>query len=232
MISKALIELGDRTSHSFPAISKYIESNYPVPSNLSRFLRIAIKRLLGENYLVKDKASYKLSKDAKTQLKKRTKKVSSSSSPSKPTRSKPKEKESSVKKRKSTTSDSSTSNKKKEAVKPLTKKSRSVSKVSAVSSSETTVDGEITLPRPFGLKADQTHIWQYFDKIWKNYDNAASETCEDVYQKYLANRGDTDVRAVHSGQWEYQVDFMAMKQTNIQHENHTVRNIRRVKLNS
>jgi len=52
---------------------------------------------------------------------------------------------------------------------------------------------------------------------------------EDVYQNYLSNRGDTDVRAVKSGQWEYQVDFMAMKQTNIQHDNHTVRNIRRVK---
>jgi len=51
-----------------------------------------------------------------------------------------------------------------------------------------------------------------------------------VYQKYLENRGDTDVRAVKSGQWEYMVDFMAMKQTNIQHENHTIRNIRRVKI--
>jgi len=56
----------------------------------------------------------------------------------------------------------------------------------------------------------------------------ASETVEEVYQGYLANRGNSDVRAVKSGQWEYMVDFMALKQTNIQHENHTIRNIRRV----
>jgi len=69
------------------------------------------------------------------------------------------------------------------------------------------------------------------DKAWKNYDAKASDVVEEVYQKYLANRGDTDVRAVKSGQWEYMVDFLAMKQTNIQHENHTVRNIRRTKVN-
>jgi len=80
--------------------------------------------------------------------------------------------------------------------------------------------------KPEGLKGD--HLWQYQDGHWKNYDVEASNTVEEVYQGYLANRGDTDVRAVHSGQWEYMVDFMAMKQTNIQHENHTVRNIRRV----
>jgi len=51
---------------------------------------------------------------------------------------------------------------------------------------------------------------------------------EEVYQNYLANRGDTDVRAVKSGTWEYQVDFLGMKQMNIVHDNHTVRNIRRV----
>jgi WWE domain len=50
-----------------------------------------------------------------------------------------------------------------------------------------------------------------------------------VYLSYLENRGDTDVRAVKSGQWEYMVDFAAMKQTNLQHQAHTVRDIRRVK---
>jgi len=71
-------------------------------------------------------------------------------------------------------------------------------------------------------------VWQYSDGSWKNYEVGASDTVEKVYQGYLANRGDTDVRAVKSGQWEYMVDFQAMKQTNIQHENHTVRSIRRV----
>jgi len=74
------------------------------------------------------------------------------------------------------------------------------------------------------------HFWQYQDSAtqWKNYDEKASDTVEEVYLNYLSNRGDTDVRAVKSGQWEYMVDFMALKQTNIQHENHTVRNIRRL----
>ena len=36
------------------------------------------------------------------------------------------------------------------------------------------------------------------------------------------------MRAVKSGEWEYMVDFMAMKQTNLLHSNHTIRNIRRV----
>jgi len=79
---------------------------------------------------------------------------------------------------------------------------------------------------PEGLKHD--HVWQYKEGTWKTYAAEASNVVEQVYQNYLSNRGDTDVRAVKSGQWEYMVDFMAMKQTNIQHENHTVRDIRRI----
>jgi hypothetical protein len=78
------------------------------------------------------------------------------------------------------------------------------------------------------------------DGKWANYEVKASDVVEDgkikksiyfsyfiilfffffvfilVYQGYKANRGDTDVRAVKSGDWEYQVDFLAMKQTNTQ----------------
>jgi hypothetical protein len=50
------------------------------------------------------------------------------------------------------------------------------------------------------------------------------------YQDYLKNPGHSDVRAVHSGQWNYMVDFRQMQQQNIQHENHTRRKIRRVQL--
>ena len=72
-------------------------------------------------------------------------------------------------------------------------------------------------------------LWQYnFEGNWKDYDYKASDIVESVYQGYLANRGDTDVRAVKSGQFEYMVDFMAMKQTNLVHPNHTIRNIRRI----
>jgi len=75
-----------------------------------------------------------------------------------------------------------------------------------------------------------SHYWQYKadNQNWGNYDLEASDVLEGVYQGYLANRGDTDVRSVKSGQWEYQVDFQALKQTNLQHESHTTREIRRV----
>ncbi len=71
-------------------------------------------------------------------------------------------------------------------------------------------------------------VWQYYDHSWKNYDTAASDAVEEIYLAYKDNRGGSDVRAVKSGSWEYLVDFMQMKQTNTQHPNHTVRDIRRV----
>ncbi|PRP82131.1 hypothetical protein PROFUN_10339 [Planoprotostelium fungivorum] len=81
-------------------------------------------------------------------------------------------------------------------------------------------------PAAAGLKYD--HLWQYEHNGWKNYDVKASDTVEEIYLDYLQNRRGTDVRAVKSGQWEYMVDFLALKQTNIQHEAHTIRSIRRV----
>jgi hypothetical protein len=38
------------------------------------------------------------------------------------------------------------------------------------------------------------------------------------------------VRAVKSGQWQYEIDFRVMTQTNIQHEDHTKRRIRRIQI--
>jgi len=37
---------------------------------------------------------------------------------------------------------------------------------------------------------------------------------------------------VKSGQWQYEIDFRLMLQTNIQHENHTKRRIRRFQIPS
>jgi len=72
--------------------------------------------------------------------------------------------------------------------------------------------------------------WQYSEagSKWMNYDDTASDVVEVAYQSYLKNPGACDVRSVKSGQWSYQVDFLNLKQTNIQHESHTVRSIRRV----
>jgi len=73
-------------------------------------------------------------------------------------------------------------------------------------------------------------VWQYQHNGWYNYDSTASDVVETVYQDYLKNPRQCDVRSVASGEWKYMVDFRALTQQNIQHENHTSRNIRRVQL--
>eukprot|EP00727_Mastigamoeba_balamuthi_P006138 m51a1_g2143 putative linker histone h1 and h5 domain containing protein (330) ;mRNA; r:4306-5781 len=70
--------------------------------------------------------------------------------------------------------------------------------------------------------------WEYFHNGWRKYDAEASRLVEEEYQKYLADPAMLDVRSVQSGSWAYQVDFVNMKQTNIQHPDHTVRDIRRI----
>jgi hypothetical protein len=75
-----------------------------------------------------------------------------------------------------------------------------------------------------------SHVWQYYDNGWHNYDLPASDLVEDEYLNFEQNPGRCDVRAVKSGEWKYMVDFINMKQTNIEHSNHTVRKIRRVAL--
>lgn len=68
---------------------------------------------------------------------------------------------------------------------------------------------------------------RYDHNGWKDYKDDASDVVEAAYQDWQANPF-TDVRAIKSGDWQYQVDFNAMMQTNIQHEAHTQRRIRRV----
>jgi len=74
--------------------------------------------------------------------------------------------------------------------------------------------------------------WQFLenDTNYHNYDKEANDLVESVYQEYLSNPNRVDVNAVQSGQWKYMVDFRNMTQTNIQHENHTVRQIRRIQI--
>lgn len=76
------------------------------------------------------------------------------------------------------------------------------------------------------------YVWQYKNSRegWSNYNKKASKFLESVYAGYKANRGDCDVRAVKSGSWEYQVDFLAMMQTNTQDPSHKIRKIRRHKI--
>jgi len=240
MIIKALKELGTRTFHSAVAIGKYVEANYPVPEDsYKRSLRLALKKAVDDGTLLQHKASYRVSAAAsKASTSRLVKPTSSTDSKNKRKRASTDKEEpkrrttsnslrtaSSIPDKKSSSKASSKASSKKSSAPSTLKKARKSSSKNS-NSSETSTSIINTPIKPSGLKGD--FIWQYEDKGWKNYDVEASNTVEEVYQGYLANRGDTDVRAVHSGSWEYQVDFMAMKQTNIQHDNHTVRNIRRV----
>jgi len=82
------------------------------------------------------------------------------------------------------------------------------------------------------------YMWQYFDDNknttnisndnWYDYDLQANKIVEEEWQRYIKNRAMNDVRAVKSGQFEYFVDFIGWKQTNIVHQDHKVRNIRRI----
>jgi len=78
------------------------------------------------------------------------------------------------------------------------------------------------------FKTKSGYIWQYLDGSFQNYDLDASETVEEVYQQWVKNPGDFDVRSVKSGDFSYMVDFRKMTQMNIIHDNHTIRQIRRV----
>ena len=90
-------------------------------------------------------------------------------------------------------------------------------------------------PKDASIQKRYPATWQYFDKDknmnpegWYDYDTEASDIVEDHWQQYIQNRAMNDVRSVKSGEWEYMVDFMNWKQTNVQHQNHKVRNIRRL----
>jgi len=145
-----------------------------------------------------------------------------------------KRKKPATKKRKTTAKKSGAANKKK---KPAAKKKKSAAKKkkSAPKKKSTSKKKETSGKKAKGDKKKATttpagyHFqWQYSERGWKDYDIDASDLVEAAYQGYLSNPGMCDVRAVKSGQWQYQVDFVNMKQTNIQHEGHTTRNIRRV----
>jgi histone H2A len=113
----------------------------------------------------------------------------------------------------------------KESSTPTPKKKKSTPS-SSNSNNESSLGSESS-NAPTSPSDNQLH-WQYFDGVWKSYAKEADRVVEEAYQDYLKNPGCYDVRAIKSGQWMYQVDFVNLKQTNIQHESHKVRDIRRV----
>lgn len=95
------------------------------------------------------------------------------------------------------------------------------------------------LTRKQSIEADRrfreglsTHKWQYKNDAgkWADYDKAASEEVEKAYANWTVNPH-VDVRSVHSGDWDYMIDFNLLTQTNIRHAAHKVRSIQRVPKN-
>jgi len=241
MIKRALTDI--EHPQSVQAISKFIVATYPVGETYKRYLKQALKAGLAAKLFVKVRGSFRLS--VKSLKKTVRRKKSTSKSPSKKTKKTDKKSGS-----KSPKPKKAKKIKKEDSAKKTKKAPKKPKATTATATSSTTTTSTATSPeapkrgRSTGIKKTEAskesssptkligskydHHWQYHDGTWKDYDAKASDTVEETYLKYLENRGETDVRAVKSGQWEYQVDFMAMKQTNIQHEQHTVRNIRRM----
>jgi hypothetical protein len=243
MIMRAIRTLNKGEATSIIAISNYIFSNYPVPEDkYKRYIKVGLSKGLKNKNLVKVRGSYRLSAKARDIRKRKNKSEKKEEGAEKPKR----ERSASPKKKAAKKDDASKRKKKKKTEKEEAKPKRARkskeenndnnNKKEAPASPKKKREskkGAAEEEKPAAAKVKGTkydHFWQFKQDngIWGNYEVNASDTIEDVYQKYLANRGDNDVRAVKSGQWEYQVDFMAMKQTNIQHPNHTVRDIRRV----
>jgi len=221
---------------SVQALKKWVLAKYPTVEEKSanRYLRAALKKGVAADLLKQTKGSFKLSTKGKdggdeTKSKKKSPKKKNADSPKKKKAAKDGEEKPKKARKPKAPKEKSESGPKKTIKKKAPRVVEApVFPVLKKALSRTSSNSSKPLVNVPGAKYE--NIWQYKEgQNWKSYDEKASDVVEEVYQKYLANKGDTDVRAVKSGQWEYQVDFSAMKQTNIQHENHTTRDIRRIK---
>nr|QBK91898.1 MAG: linker histone H1 and H5 family protein [Pithovirus LCPAC304] len=219
MIAKALLALNEsekKVYHSRYKIAEFIRKIYPVSSSYKRYLRDNLKFGVTKKYFLQRKESFRLSALGKqgvlhTSLKKATKVTR----PPRPTPS-------------TTTSSTTTTTtmSQKAARKAARRVRRARSQVSRSQISKAKALVNSIPPSP----SSKPHKWQYEERpaVFYDYDSKASTLVEGAYKEYVAAPSQWDVRSIHSGEWCYQVDFPNMIQTNIQHENHNVRVIRRV----
>ena len=78
-------------------------------------------------------------------------------------------------------------------------------------------------------EGSRTHKWQFMNDFnqFQDYDKAASDLVEMEYSSWQVTPS-VSVRSVHSGDWDYSVDFNALKQRNLRHHAHKERKIQRV----
>jgi len=231
MVTRAIHGLDEgRRGSSLQAIKKWIVARYPVPENCSRYILIALKRgARPERKLFShttSNARWNVSTSAKAPRRKTKKPKGSKAKASKKVSSKKKvsTKKASkvvVKKSAKKAAPAKAAEKKKKAPKAAPEKAKAV---------RVPAGPVVEFPVARGNAALKDFVWQYQDDAgkFKNYDGEASDIVEGCYEEYIKNPNMMDVRAVKSGDWQYQVDFINLKQTNIQHANHKVRNIRRI----
>jgi len=246
MIKRSIAQQNHRNGSSLFTIYKYLEDHYPVSESFHRFVRAALKRGVGDGMLSRVNLSYRLTAKGRATIGKskkhrvsKKKKAAPSSAGAKRKRSASKEKKKGEKKK------SSSSKKKTSSKKARRKKSKGKEKEKEKGHEEVSTEKEAPKKARVGTASSSASSssapkrispaghkfrWQYQDGAWKDYEMNGSDLVEAAYQSYIKNPGLCDVRAVKSGQWQYQVDFLNLKQTNIQHENHTTRLIRRLPL--
>jgi len=252
-IKNAIIAIHDRKGATPQAIEKYLFANYGVVHLPS--LKLALAKGLSSGWYTqakgkrrfllsasekKDKRKAKKKKAKKPKKKKTTKKKSSKKSTTKKSKSTKKTDKKKTDKKKTDKKKKSTKEKKTTKVastkKTKTPKEKTPKRAANVKAKATAPSRGVTKPKAAasssatGSKEDLVWAWQYYDNGFHNYDSAASDAVEGVYQEYLTSPYTCDVRAVQSGQWQYEIDFRLMTQTNIQHENHTKRKIRRLQI--
>lgn len=108
----------------------------------------------------------------------------------------------------------------------------------------------ISAPPPsapsYSARKPATFRWQYYDPdpskqtplsattsnptFWRNYDESCNDALNGAYLFFLQGRSGSTERSrpsIHSGGYNYHVDFSTMTQTNMTHPDHTVRHVRR-----
>jgi histone H1/5 len=224
MVEMAIKNLNSKNGSSVPAIVKFIQGKYPYKCNRAQIWQ-AVKRGEKEKRFARYKLRFRVS-DKQPRKKKATKK--------KPTAPKAKSPKKPATPTKKTKAPAETPTKAPKVPKEKKKKVQPASSPAPISTpakkkrlpveKKASKRTKSTSSEPSGPAKGN---WQYQDKGWKNYDPEATATVEKAYQEW-AKDPYTDIRSVKSGQWHYQVDFNRMKQVNIEHANHTERDVRRL----
>jgi hypothetical protein len=250
MVKMAIKENPDRKGTSLQALYNYIEANYAVKDNYRRYLKQSLARQVDAGVLIKrSPIRYSLSAKAKKTSK-------NSKSPKKSTEKKVKvsPKKTAATKQGTEKKAKTPAKKTKMSVEKAPKAGARTTRAAAAKTIRAAPTPKAKTTRgstPAKAKttrstkekttelSDKTEsegsgklvwAWQYFNNGFYNYDSDASDVVESVYQEYLSSPYTCDVRAVKSGDWEYEIDFRIMTQRNLRHEAHTSRKIRRIQI--